>query len=84
MQKHQDEIVHEQSIGTTLPGGSLQGSTHMRSRGQPPLALLQYILGTAKVQMVEDALYDRDQVIQLLKYHFAKTQSRMKFYVDKS
>lgn len=34
---------------------------------RPPPSILQYVPKTAKVQAVEDSLYDRDRVMNLLK-----------------
>lgn len=45
--------------------------------------MLQYIPKTARVQIVEEALYNRDHVIQLLKDQYTKSQSRMKQFANR-
>lgn len=49
--------------------------------GRPP-SLLQYIPKTTRVQAVVETLYDRDQVLKLLKGHYIKLQVRMQQYAD--
>lgn len=51
--------------------------------GRPPPSLLRYVPKTARVQSLEDTLYDRDQVLKLLKNHYVKSQAKMKQYADK-
>lgn len=45
--------------------------------------LSPYIPGAAKVQEMENVLYDHDHVLRLLKDHFASVQARMKFFTNK-
>lgn len=51
--------------------------------GRRHLALIQYIPKTVKVQAIEDALMDRDQISKLLKDNLAIASERMKSYADK-
>lgn len=51
--------------------------------GGPRPSLLHYILKNAKVQSVENALYDSDHTLQLLKDHYTKSQARMKHFADR-
>lgn len=50
---------------------------------RPPPTLLQYIPKTAKVQFVENHLYDRDKIKKLLQDNLVKARDRMKMYAGK-
>lgn len=51
--------------------------------GRPPPMLLQYIPKTARVQVVEDLLYDRDRVKKLLMDNLIKAGDIMKTFADR-
>lgn len=51
--------------------------------GRPPPTVLQYVPKTAKVQAVEDLLYDRDRVKRLLLDNLNKARDRMKKFADR-
>lgn len=51
--------------------------------GRRHLALIQYIPKTVKLQAIENALMDRDQISKLLKDNLAIARERMKSYADK-
>lgn len=51
--------------------------------GRPSPSLHQYAPKTARVQAMEDSLFDRDQILKLLKDHYVKAQQIMKWYEDK-
>lgn len=48
-----------------------------------PPNLLQHTPKTAKVQTLEENLYDHDVVLHLLRDHFVKAQERMKVYANR-
>ena len=50
--------------------------------GVPPPCLLTYVAGTTRVQVVEDELKSKDQIMQLLKEHLMAAQERMKRMAD--
>lgn len=50
--------------------------------GRPPPSLLQYVPKTAKVQSVEDSLYERDRM-KLLRDHLNLARDKMKFFAEK-
>ena len=50
--------------------------------GVPPPCLLTYVAGTTRVQVVEDELKSKDQIMQLLKEHLMAAQERMKQMAD--
>jgi hypothetical protein len=50
--------------------------------GYSPPRLLTYMPGTTKLAAVENQLYTRDQILQLLKENLQKSQNRMKKYAD--
>lgn len=50
--------------------------------GHPP-SLLQYVPKIAKVQAVENQLYDRDQVKKLLMDNLIKARDRMKLFANR-
>lgn len=51
--------------------------------GWPPPAILQYVPRTAKVQSVEEHLYDRDRVKKLLMDNLVKARERKQLYADR-
>ena len=51
--------------------------------GYPPPKLLDYILGTTKVDSVDEQLRNRQQLLVLLKQNLVATQERMKVNADK-
>ncbi|XP_062158714.1 uncharacterized protein LOC133866188 [Alnus glutinosa] len=50
--------------------------------GVPPPRLLSYILGTTRVQAVEEVLRNREQILKLLHHNLKHAQQRMKKYAD--
>ena len=51
--------------------------------GYPPPKLLDYILGTTKVDSVDEQLRNRQQLLVLLKQNLVAAQERMKVNIDK-
>lgn len=51
--------------------------------GYPPPQVIPYELSTAKVEVVEQGLLDRDKVLPVLKNNLGVTHNRMKQYSDK-
>lgn len=50
--------------------------------GRPLPAVLQYVPNTARIQSVEDHLYNRDKVKKLLLDNLVKARERMKKFAD--
>jgi hypothetical protein len=50
--------------------------------GVPPPRLLSYVLGTTRVQAVDDLLRNREQILKLLQHNIKHAQQRMKKYAD--
>jgi len=51
--------------------------------GRTPSTIVSYIPKTARLQIVEDELVERDIAFQMLKNNLLKTQERMKRLADK-
>lgn len=51
--------------------------------GRTPPSLLHCIPKTTRIQGVEDALLNRDQILKLLKDHYVRAQSKIKYHADK-
>lgn len=50
--------------------------------GQPPPIHLPYLLGEGKSVVVDRSLQKREEVINMLKFHLARAQHRMRQYTD--
>jgi hypothetical protein len=50
--------------------------------GVPPLRLLSYVPGTTRVEVVDEVLRNREQILQLLQHNIKQAQQRMKKYAD--
>lgn len=50
--------------------------------GIPPSWLLSYIPGTTKVNVVDELLWSKEQILTLLQHNMQQAQQRMKKYVD--
>ena len=61
---------------------SIKMTPYQALYGKPPPTISSYIPKTAKLQIVEDALLDRDTTLQLLKDNLVKAQDRMKKLAD--
>lgn len=62
---------------------SLKGTPFKIVHGHCPPRLLSYHSGTAKLEAVEEALMERDQVWQVLCQRLMAAQEHMKFQYDK-
>lgn len=51
--------------------------------GQPPTLHIPYVSGDSNVEAVDRSLKAREECIEVLKYHLAKAQQRMKQQADK-
>lgn len=51
--------------------------------GQKPPVHLPYLVGESAVEMVDRDLSAREAIIQLIKFHIARAQQRMKDVADK-
>lgn len=51
--------------------------------GRPPPSILDYTTGTSKVDMMEDLLTKRDQLLKDLKRNLERARQRMKLQADK-
>nr|GEX25317.1 integrase, catalytic region, zinc finger, CCHC-type, peptidase aspartic, catalytic [Tanacetum cinerariifolium] len=51
--------------------------------GKPPLVDIPYIGGGSKVDLVDKTLREREAVVETLKFHISRAQSRMKSHADK-
>nr|GEY69369.1 hypothetical protein [Tanacetum cinerariifolium]GEY72908.1 hypothetical protein [Tanacetum cinerariifolium] len=50
--------------------------------GKPPPVHIPYIRGESKVDLVDKTLSEREAVMETLKFHISRAQSRMKSHVD--
>lgn len=56
----------------------------MLQYGQSLPSLLSYVLGTAKVQSVQESLIQQEKVLEMFKERLLTTQNRIKIIYDKT
>ncbi|XP_068645194.1 uncharacterized protein [Aristolochia californica] len=72
------EYCHNTSFHTTL-----QATPFKVLYGRDPPRLLSYIAGSTRVDALDQALLDHDQVLQAATQRLKKAQARMKEYYDR-
>ncbi|KAA8525929.1 hypothetical protein F0562_007971 [Nyssa sinensis] len=62
--------------------GSIKATPFEVVYGWPPPLLLSYVHGTTKVDAVDQALKDRDELLKTVRRHLSQAQERMKWVYD--